>query len=90
MRNMWVVLEFVLLAAVVLLAITEFFYPLLAGKPLFGSFRRKGHTPRQASLDDEIANAKRKAAEVKDVQRKADEDLQKAEQRKNAADDLLK
>ena len=90
MRNMWVVFEFVLLAAVVLLAITEFFYPLLAGKPLFGSFRRKGRTPKQVSLDEEIANAKRMAAEVKEVQRRAEEDLRNAEQRKNAADDLMK
>lgn len=89
MKNMWVVLEFVFLAAIVLLAVTEFFYPLLAGKPLFGSFRRKGQPAQPMTMDERIAQAARKAAEVKDVQRRVDEDLRKAEQRKNAADDLL-
>jgi hypothetical protein len=87
---MWVILEFVLLAAIALLFITEFFYPLLAGKPLFGSFRRKASTAEATSLDEEIAAAKRKAAEVKEVQRKADERLRDAANRKSEADDLLK
>ena len=85
---MWFVLEMVVLAAVVLLAITEFFYPLMAGKPLFGSFRRK-RPPGTMTLDDEIAASRRKVDEVKDVQRRADERLRDAEERKNAADDLL-
>ncbi len=89
MGRMWIVLEIVVLAAVALLAITEFFYPLLAGKPLFGSFRRKA-AASTVPLDEEIAAARRKAEEVKDVQRKADEALRKAAQRKDAADDLLK
>lgn len=86
---MWFILEIVAIAAVALLAITEFFYPLLAGKPLFGSFRRKS-PPQPSTLDDEIAQARRKAAEVKDVQRKAEDQLRDAEERKNTADDLLK
>lgn len=90
MGRMWIVLEIVVLAAVALLAITEFFYPLLAGKPLFGSFRRKAAASTNVPLDEELAAAKRKAEEVKDVQRKADEALRKAAQRKDAADDLLK
>jgi hypothetical protein len=90
MGRMWIVLEMLVLAGVALLAITEFFYPLLAGKPLFGSFRRKAATASNVPLDDEIAAARRKAEEVKDVQRKADEALRKAAQRKDAADDLLK
>ncbi len=87
---MWVVLEFVVLAAIVLFAITEFFYPLLAGKPLFGSFRRKGARAEPPTLDQSIAEAKRKAAEVKDVQRRTEEELRAAERRRDAADDLLK
>ncbi len=90
MGRMWIVLEIVVLASVALLAITEFFYPLLAGKPLFGSFRRKARTPETGALDDEIAAARRKAEEVKEVQRKADDALREAAQRKGAADDLLK
>lgn len=90
MSRMWVVLEFVVLAAVVLFAITEFFYPLLVGKPLFGSFRRKTDTAGPPSMDTELAAAKRKAAEVKDVQRRTDEELRAAERRRDAADDLLK
>ncbi len=85
---MWFVLEMVALAAILLFSITEFFYPLITGKPLFGSFRKK--SPKAtATLDEEIATARRKVDEVKDVQRKADERLRDAEQRKNAADDLL-
>lgn len=87
---MWVVLEFVVLAAIVLFAITEFFYPLLAGKPLFGSFRRKSAQAEPPTLDQSIAEAKRKAWEVKDVQRRTEEELRAAERRRDAADDLLK
>lgn len=89
MGRMWIVLEIVVLAAVALLAITEFFYPLLAGKPLFGSFRGKAAVST-VPLDEEIEAARRKAEEVKEVQRKADDALRKAAQRKDAADDLLK
>jgi hypothetical protein len=89
MGRMWIVLEIVVLAAVALLAMTEFFYPLLAGKPLFGSFRRKDDVTSQPSLDDEIADARRKAEEVKAVQRKADEHARQASQRKSEADDLM-
>lgn len=92
MGRMWTVLEMLVLAGVALLAITEFFYPLLTGKPLFGSFRRKAGQQRVSNvpLDEEIAAARRKAEEVKEVQRKADEALREAAQRKDAADDLLK
>ncbi|MEO8589870.1 MAG: hypothetical protein ABI432_10905 [Flavobacteriales bacterium] len=88
MSRMWSVLELVLLAAIILMAITEFFYPLAMGKPLFGSFRKKAPR-RTTTLDDEIVDARRKVDEVKDVQRKAEERLRDAEQRKNTADDLL-
>ncbi|HRH68277.1 MAG TPA: hypothetical protein PLB89_02100 [Flavobacteriales bacterium] len=87
---MWIVLEFVVVAAIVLFAVTEFFYPLLAGKPLFGSFRRKTAASRPQTLDEALAEAKRKAAEVKDVQHRTEEELRAAERRRNAADDLLK
>lgn len=91
MGRMWIVLEMLVLAGVALLAITEFFYPLLAGKPLFGSFRRKvvSRNP-DVPLDEEIESARRKAEEVRAVQRRADEALREAAQRKDAADDLLK
>ncbi|HRH38228.1 MAG TPA: hypothetical protein PK760_07780 [Flavobacteriales bacterium] len=81
-------LEIVAASALVLFAITEFFYPLLAGKPLFGSFRKKP-VKTTTTLDDELAEARRKVDEVKEVQRKADEALRRAEAKKNAADDLM-
>jgi hypothetical protein len=90
MRGMWFVLELVLLAGIVLLSITEFFWPLLAGKPLFGSFRKKLPARRSGSLDEELEDARRKAEDVKRVQRKAEDDLRKAWDRKDEADDLLK
>lgn len=89
MRGMWMILQVVVLAGIVLLAITEFFWPLIAGRPIFGSFRKKDDKA-SASLDDEIADARRKASEVKDIQRKAEDDLRKAWDRKDEADDLLK
>ena len=89
MSRMWYMFEIVVLAAIALLFITEFFYPLLTGKPMFGSFRRKGGAASPASFDEEILEARRKAADVRDVQRKAEEDLRAAEQRKSAADELL-
>lgn len=90
MSRMWVVLEFVVLAAIVLFMITEFFYPLLAGKPLFGSFRRRNAAVEPPTLDQALAEAKRKAAEVKHVQHRTEEDLRAAKRRRDAADDLLK
>ena len=90
MKGMWFVLEWVVLAAIVLLSITEFFWPLISGKPLFGSFRKKSTALAPGSLDQEIEDARRKAEEVKRVQRKAEEDLRKAWNRKDEADDLLK
>lgn len=89
MGRMWIVLEIVIMAGIALLAITEFFYPLIAGKPLFGSFRKRQSLPPEPTLDDEIAEARRKASEVKEVQRKADQRFREAGERKDQADDLL-
>jgi hypothetical protein len=90
MKGMWVVVEFVVLAAIILVAITEFFWPLIAGRPLFGTFRKKRPVAAPPSIEEELEIARRKAAEVKDVKRKVDDDLQKAWNRKDEADDLLK
>ena len=83
---MWTLLEFVVLAAIVLLSITEFFYPLLVGKPLFNSFRKKT-TP--STLEDDLSRAKQKVAEAKNVQNKVDEHLKSAEQLKEESDKLF-
>jgi hypothetical protein len=88
MGRMWLVLEWVAMIGLVLLAITEVFYPLLAGRPLFGSFRKRRPTAAP-DIDDELRAARRKVDDVKEVQRKADEQFRRAEDRKNAADDLL-
>ncbi len=88
---MWALLELVFLAAVVLLSITEFFYPLLVGKPLFGSFRKKQETPVTApeSLQEKISRAKEKVKEVKDIQQEVNSSFKSAEKLKEEADDLL-
>ena len=83
---MWTLLEFVVLAAIVLFSITEFFYPLLVGKPLFNSFRKK-KTP--STLEDDLSRAKQKVAEAKNVQNKVDEHLKSAEQLKEESDKLF-
>ena len=84
---MWTILEFVVLAAIVLFSITEFFYPLLVGKPLFNSFRKK--TSQPSTLVDELSRAKQKVAEAKDVQNKVDAHLKSAEQLKEESDRLF-
>lgn len=88
---MWAILEFCLLAAIVLLSITEFFYPLLTGKPLFGSFRKKetNGTPQELPLEEKISKAREKVKEVKDVQEEVNKKFKSAEQLKAEADDLL-
>ena len=89
---MWAILEFCLLAAIVLLSITEFFYPLLTGKPLFGSFRKKietDPTQQEPSLEEKISKAKEKVKEVKNVQEEINQKFKSAEQLKAQADDLL-
>ena len=90
---MWVILEFIFLAFIVLLSITEFFYPLLAGKPLFGSFRKKAAVVEQkqddVSLEAKVFKAKEKINDVKDIQNEVNEHFKSAEQLKAEADSLL-
>lgn len=89
---MWTVLEFCLLAAIVLLSITEFFYPLLVGKPLFGSFRTRTDStskPTDSPLEKKVSIAKEKIKEVKDIQDEVNKNFKSAEQLKAEADDLL-
>jgi hypothetical protein len=90
---MWVILEFIFLAFIVLFSITEFFYPLLVGKPLFGSFRKKAAIAEQkqddASLEAKVFKAKEKVTEVKDIQNEVNQHFKSAEQLKAEADNLL-
>lgn len=96
---MWVILELILVLAIVLVAITEFFYPLLAGKPLFGSFRKTtAKTEEKKSsdgpLEEKVYVAKEKVADVKEevktVQDEVTKHFKTAEELKREADDLLK
>lgn len=88
---MWALIEFVVLAAIVLLAITEFFYPLLTGKPMFGSFRKKVVVEQKpSSIEDELAKAKEKIAEVKNIQNEVNKNFKSAEQLKEESDNLFK
>ncbi len=88
---MWVILEFVVLAFIVLISITEFFYPLVMGKPLFGSFRAKVPTEQkeETTLETKLSHAKAKIKEVKDVQEEVNKHFKSAEQLKDEADNLL-
>ncbi len=91
---MWALLEFALLAAIVLLSITEFFYPLLTGKPLFQSFRKRVETPqpeppKETSLEEELAKAKEKIKEVKSVQNEVNKKFKSAEELKEESDNLF-
>ena len=86
---MWAIIEFVVLAAIVLFSITEFFYPLIAGKPLFNSFRKKP-AEKPLTLEDELSRAKEKIAEVKNIQAEVDKKFKSAEQLKEESDNLFK
>jgi hypothetical protein len=90
---MWTILEFIVLATIVLISITEFFYPLLAGKPLFGSFRKKvpviESKADDSSLEQKLSVAKEKIKEVKDIQHEVDKNFKSAEQLKEEADNLF-
>jgi hypothetical protein len=88
---MWALLEFALLAAIVLLSITEFFYPLLTGKPLFPSFRKKEQTPTEtpSDLEDQLSKAKEKIAEMKSIQEEVNKKFKSAEQLKKESDNLF-
>lgn len=93
---MWAVLEVCLVAAIVLIFVTEFFWPLLFNKPLFGSFRKAKPTapePATDRLEDKITKAKQKADEAKqvveDVQQQAYDNYKTAEQLKDETDKLL-
>jgi hypothetical protein len=92
---MWRVIEFIFLAAIVLLSTTEFFYPILAGKKLFGTFRKqpsnnKTQTPPVDDLKSKVNEARVKINEVKEVQNEVTEHFQEASKLKNESDDLIK
>ena len=90
---MWAILELLALIAIVLIFITEFFLPLLLGKPLFGSFRSKKKEQKKddsSPLAEKVSEAKEKVKEVKDVQGEVTENFKTAEQLKEESDDLLK
>lgn len=95
---MWAVIELCVIAAIVLISITEFFIPLLFNKPFFGSFRKA--TPKQpekpveeGTLPEKISKTKQKVEEVKEkvkeVRDEADENYKTAEQLKDETDNLL-
>lgn len=90
---MWALIEFVFLAAIVLLSITEFFYPLIARKPLFGSFRKRQEQPvietDPEPLQEKISKAKEKVKEIKNIQEEVNNNFKSAEKLKEQADDLL-
>lgn len=92
---MWRLLEYLVLAAVVMISITEFFYPLLTGKPLFGSFRKKVSAikPNDEALDQKLQKAKEKIQDVRhdviNVQKEVDDHFKTAEELKEESDNLL-
>ncbi|MBS1505461.1 MAG: hypothetical protein JSS79_02335 [Bacteroidetes bacterium] len=87
---MWAILELLVLSGIVLISLTEFFYPLVVGKPLFPSFRKQTETPPETtSLKDELSKAKAKVAEVKNVQDEVNKNFKSAEQLKEESDNLF-
>lgn len=97
---MWAIVELIVIIAIVMVSVTEFFWPLLTGKPLFGSFRKSKPVdlntpievktpPTESSFDEKIAKAKEKVVEVKEVQNEVNKHYKTAEQLKDKSDDLL-
>ncbi len=92
---MWRTIELIVVLAIILVSITEFFLPILLNKPLFGSFRKlnakeKKQIINKESLDEKIAVAKDKVEEVKKTQNEITEHFKSAEQLKDESDNLLK
>jgi len=90
---MWPLIEYIAILAIVLFSITDFFYPLLTGRPLFGSFRKTEKTMEKVeekNLEAKINEAREKVQEVKAVQGEVTENYKTAEQLKDEADNLLK
>ena len=54
---MWKIIEIILIIAIILVFITEFFVPIIMGKPLFGSFR-KSKTADTQKTDDDLSEEK--------------------------------
>ncbi len=95
---MWTILEFCLLAAVLLIFITEVLIPALLKLPLFGSFKKKEPAPApttvvEDALPEKIKKAKQKVEKVKavveEVQQQAQKNYESAEELKNESDNLL-
>ncbi|MES2621190.1 MAG: hypothetical protein V4615_10090 [Bacteroidota bacterium] len=94
----WTIVEVCIVAAIVLISITEFFIPILFNKPLFGSFRKRKPTELKKmeadSLPAKISKTKERVEEVKEevkeVQEEADVNYKTAEQLKEESDNLLK
>lgn len=95
---MWALLELIVILALILIFITEFFIPLVTNKPLFGSFRklkaRAAKSTEDGSLGEKISKAKEKVnvvkEEVRNVQDEANQHYKSAEQLKEESDNLLK
>lgn len=95
---MWALLELIFLIALVLVSITEFFIPLVTGKPLFGSFRKTKPTETKNTtdsfLDEKISKTQEKVEDVKEevaeVQQEVAENFKTAKQLKKESDNLLK
>lgn len=86
---MWRLLELLLLGGIILLSITEFFYPILTGNPLFGSFR-KSKSAEPGSIDEKLTKAKEKVNEVKKVQTEVNDQVKDVLTKKEESDNLLK
>ena len=93
---MWRVFEFVFIGVVVLVAITEFFYPLIAGKPFFGSFKKTtdpepplNKPKEEVTLNEKLDAARIKVEEIKATQSEVNSNYKSAEQLKDESDSLF-
>jgi len=84
--------EALFVLALIIVIGTEIIYPIIANKPLFGSFRsKKTKNPSDSeALRKELQIAKEKVNEAKEVQTKVNEFNKSVEQLKKESDDLLK
>lgn len=92
----WRLIEILFIAAIVLIAFTEFFIPILYNKPLFGSFRKKAFDapkPEEKPLKEKISEAEDLVDETKavvdSVKKEAEKQLKNAEELKDKTDNLL-
>jgi peptidoglycan hydrolase CwlO-like protein len=90
---MWRIFQEVIPWALIVLVLTQYVWPILAGEKTWSLFSRKDKTQASTSLSDEVQEAKKVVDDVKEkvekIKEKVDEHYKSAEQLKKESGNLL-